>query len=317
MLICAGHKHLYSENYSALWDFIETDMYPFTDPQTLRQHAYHDDEKLRVRHYIHEHFSVPRVDFPEWALQRLAWRGDEVVLDVGCGPGRYAEALTRLVPGATYYGADFSAGMLLRHPQRDRTAQADIQRLPFPDGAFDMVMANHMLYHVPDIPLALAECRRVLKPDGVFLAATNSLDSMPQFRELVKRAILVLTAPGKAVQLPLPPSHLFSLESGTRMLARHFYAVVRYDLPGALVFDNVEPVMAYLETTRSLREPQLPEGVTWDSIMLIVREQVKNQLNYFGELVVNKLSGVLVASDRGGFISEFVQQGEQGRAPQG
>lgn len=287
-------------------------MYPFTDPQTLRQHTYHDDEKLRVRHYIHEHFSVPRMDFSEWALQRLSWRGDEVVLDAGCGWGRYAEALAQLVPGAAYYGADFSAGMLRRHPQRAHTVQADVQHLPFPDAAFDVVMANHMLYHVPDIAQALTECRRVLKPEGVLLAATNSLDSMPQFHELIKRAILVLTAPGKAVQLPLPSSYLFSLESGTRQLARHFYAVVRYDLPGSLVFDDIEPVMAYIETTRSLREPQLPEGVTWDSVMLIVREQVKNQLNYFGELVVTKLSGVLVASDRGGFISGFVRQDEGG-----
>lgn len=290
-------------------------MYPFTDPHTLRQRAYHDDETLRVRHYIHEHYSVPQVDFPEWALQRLSWRGDEVVLDVGCGWGRYAEALAQLVPGAAYYGADFSAGMLRRHPQRAHTAQADVQHLPFPDAAFDVVMANHMLYHVPDIAQALTECRRVLKPDGVLLAATNSLDSMPQFRELIKRAILVLTAPGKAVQLPLPSSYLFSLESGTRQLARHFYAVVRYDLPGSLVFDNIEPVMAYMETTRSLREPQLPEGVTWDSVMLIVREQIKNQLNYFGELIVTKLSGVLVASDRGGFISGFVRQDEAGHTP--
>jgi hypothetical protein len=151
----------------------------------------------------------------------------------------------------------------------------------------------------------------------VLLAATNSLDSMPEFRELVKRAVLVLTAPGKSVQLPLPSSYLFSLESGTRQLARHFYAVVRYDLPGKLVFDNIEPVMAYMETTRSLREPQLPEGVTWDSVMLIVREQVKNQLSYFGELTITKLSGALVASDRGGFISGFVRQADEGRARQG
>lgn len=308
------NKRLYSENYSARCDFIEIDMHLLTDPHTLRQHAYRDDEMLRLRHYIHEQYSVPRVDFPEWVLQRLAWRGDEVVLDVGCGPGRYVAALARLAPDAVYYGVDFSAGMLANHPQRGRVVQADAQRLPYPEGTFDVVMANHMLYHVPDIPCALQEFRRVLKPDGVFVAATNSLDSMPQFRELIKRAILVLTAPGRSLQLPLPASHLFSLESGTRLLARYFYAVVRYDLPGALVFDSIEPVMAYLETIRSLREPQLPEGVTWDAVMLIVREQVKNQLNYFGELIVNKLSGVLIASDRGGFISEFVRQGEQGHA---
>jgi hypothetical protein len=44
--------------------------------------------------------------------------------------------------------------------------------------------------------------------------------------------------------------------------------------------------------------------------MMIVHEQVKNQLNYVGQLVVHKLSGVLVASDRGGFIEDFVNRWE-------
>jgi SAM-dependent methyltransferase len=282
-------------------------MYPATDPQTLRQQAYATDEKLRVRYATHEQYTVPKVDFAEWALQRLDWRGDEQVLDVGCGPGIYETSLRHLFPNVTYYGLDFSEGMLEKHPRKQSVVMADAQNLPYPSGTFDVVMANHMLYHVPDISRAIQECRRVMKPDGIMMAATNSVDTMPQFRELYKRAILVLTAPGKQVHLPIPVGNLFTLENGIRQLSRHFYAVVRHDLPGAFVFDQIEPVMAYLESTRSMREPQLPPGVTWDSVMLIVREQIKNQLNYVGELVVHKLSGVLVATDRGGFISDFIE----------
>jgi hypothetical protein len=76
------------------------------------------------------------------------------------------------------------------------------------------------------------------------------------------------------------------------------------------VFDAVEPVMSYLESSRPLREPQLPPDISWDAVMMIVHEQVKNQLNYVGQLVVHKLSGVLVASDRGGFIEDFVNRWE-------
>lgn len=285
-------------------------MYPLTDPNNLRQHAYADDENFRIRHETHEQYTVPRVDFRAWALSRIEWRGDEQVLDVGCGPGMYAASLREMLPDVRYYGLDFSAGMLAKHPLPRAVTVGDGQNLPFPDHHFDVVMANHMLYHVPDIERALEEFRRVLKPDGVLLAATNSVENMPQVRELFKRAILVLTAPGKAVSIPLPNSHLFTLESGTRQLSRHFYAVVRHDLPGALVFTEIEPVMAYLESTRSLREPLLPEGVTWESVMLVVREQIKNQLNYVGELVVHKLVGVLVATDRGDFISDFLHQRE-------
>lgn len=285
-------------------------MNPSTDAATLRQEAYATDQHLNVRYQIHEQYSVPQIDFTSWALNRIHWRGRENVLDVGCGPGLYASALAKIAPGATYYGHDLSDGILAKHPYPDRVIQANAQHLPFPDAAFDVVMANHVLYHLPDIEDAIQEIRRVLKPDGLLMATTNSSETMPQFYDLYKRAIMVLTAPGKQVVVPLPSSHAFTLESGTRYLARSFFAVVRYDLPGALVFDKPEPIMAYLESSRSLREPQLPPGITWDAVMMIVREQIRNQLNYVGELVVHKLSGVLLASDRGGFIRDYVVQQE-------
>lgn len=283
-------------------------MQPATDPQNLRRHAYATDEHLNVRYQIHDQYSYPKVDFPKWVLTRTVWRGDEHVLDVGSGPGTYAAALRDLSPNVAYYGLDFSAGMLEKHPNRHRVAQADAQNLPYPDASFDVVMANHMLYHVPDVERAVLECRRVLKPGGVLMAATNSVQSMPEFNAYYKRAILLLTSPGEQIQVPLPTSYPFTLESGVRQLARHFYAVVRHDLPSMFVFDNVEPVMAYLESMRGLREPELPPGISWDSVMLLVQQQIKNQLNYLGEFVVNKLSGVLVATDRGDFITEFIER---------
>lgn len=287
-------------------------MNPATDPETLRQTVYATDEHLNIRVATHEKYSVPSTDFRQWVLDRYDWRGDEQVLDLGCGPGSYAGALHDHAPNATYCGLDFSYGMLVRHPYPQRIAQADAQALPFPDDNFDVVMANHMLYHVPNIEQAILEIRRVLRPEGTLIAATNSINTMPQFYELYKRAIMVLTAPGKQATVPLPASHMFSLESGTRQLARHFFAVARYDLPGAFIFTELDPVMTYLESARSLREPQLPPGVAWDAVMLIVREQIKNQLTYMGELVIHKLSGVLIASDSGSFISSYVDRWHNG-----
>lgn len=280
-------------------------MNPGTDSHILRQQAYASDDPLRVRHYIHEHYTNPPIDFATWVLRHVQWQGDEAVLDIGCGPGVYAERLQAQYPGICYTGMDFAPGMLLRHPQPQRLALADAQALPYAAHSFDVVMANHMLYHVPDIHTTIDQIRRVLKPGGVLMAATNSTESMPQLRELYKRAILVLTTPGETIHLPQPASHRFTLESGVRLLSRHFYAVARYDLPGRLVFDTPDPLLDYLESSRSVREPQLPPGVAWDSVMLIIREQIKNQLNYFGEMVVNKLTGVLLATDDGGFIEAF------------
>jgi SAM-dependent methyltransferase len=276
-------------------------------PDAVRK-MYTTDEALRVRQDIHERYSVPPINFIEWALDCVDWRGDERVLDVGSGPGRWLATLQERAPQVDYWGLDLFPGMLRTHPLPERVLTADVQHLPFPDASFDVVMANHMLFHVPDMEQAVIECRRVLKPGGIFLASTNSLHNMPELQVLIRRAVTLLVPPGTTnIQVPMAHTDLFTLESGTRLLARHFYAVVRYDLPNALIFPNVEPVLAYLESTRSVREPQLPTGVAWDDVMLIVREQINRLIDHFGELTINKLSGVLVATDEGDFVREYLE----------
>lgn len=288
-------------------------MMPMYADSTLLRRQYANDKNLKIRQDIHSRYSVPSVQFPEWVLSRVEWRGDERVLDVGCGAGSYYDRIRDSMPGVRYVGIDIEAGMLDNHSARHANAgmslaTADVQDLPFPDASFDVIMANHMLYHVPNIERALDECRRVLKPDGVLIAAANSANTMPEFNALYRRAIMLLSSPGKIQSgSSAIPRSSFTLENGTLLLARHFYAVVRHDLPGALVFKAVEPVMDYLGTWRSMRESQLPTGVRWEDVMLIMREQFTRVIGHFGELVVNKLTGVLIASDRGGFITDYVE----------
>jgi SAM-dependent methyltransferase len=281
-------------------------MPPSNPNDAVREH-YRTDEYLRVRQDTHDHYSVPRVDFAAWVLGFISWRGANRVLDLGCGTGNYYAPLIQRLPDVNYYGLDLSSGLLVKHAAQNRVLLGDAQQIPFADHTFDVVMANHMMYHVADVDATIKEIRRVLKPDGVFVAATNSIHSMPEFQVLFRRAIVLLSTPGSSTtSMPPPqPYSQFALENGSRYLARNFYAVVRYDLPGSFVFPSIEPVMAYLESTRLLREPLLPRGVLWDDVMTIMRQQIGHLLNHFGELVVNKVSGVLIASDQGGFIQEY------------
>lgn len=281
-------------------------MFTANNPDALRQ-MYLTDEAWRIRQETHERYSVPQVDFVTWTLDCVDWRGDETILDLGCGPGRWYPTLRTRLPDAAYFGVDLHPGMLTNHPAGTALTVGNALELPYADHQFDVVMANHMLYHVPDTHQAIREIRRVLKPDGLLMATTNSVHNMPELQVLLHRAVTLLVPPGTAqFQAPLPPSDLFTLETGTRVLSRHFYAVARYDLPSSLIFPSAEPVLAYLESSRPTREPQLPNGVYWNDVMVIVREQINRLLEHFGELVISKLIGVLLATDRGGFIRDYV-----------
>ena len=107
----------------------------------------------------------PRVDF---YLRHLGDLHGRLVLDAGCGGGLVARELA--AAGATVVGLDRSPGSLgvarRAVAGRFRPTQGRLERLPFADGVFDVVVAADVLEHVPDLPAAVAELARVLAPGG-------------------------------------------------------------------------------------------------------------------------------------------------------
>lgn len=282
---------------------------PASNKSDVIRRYYETDENLRIRQETHDKYTVPKSDFARWVIETIDWKGDETILDLGAGIGTYYSRLLALVPDITYYAIDISHKMLKNHPApEDALTLSNAMHLPYADQSFDVIMANHMLYHIPDIDAALKEIRRVLKPNGKVLIATNSIHTMPELQVLMRRAIVLLTRYGATqVRPPALPSDSFALENGTRILAHHFFAVVRHDNPGQLVFTEIEPAITYLESMRELRQDHLPEDVAWEDMMLIMRQQITQLIKHLGKLEINKMSGALIASDSGGFIHEFVE----------
>jgi SAM-dependent methyltransferase len=279
---------------------------PRTDRDVLTKETYGTDEHLTVRYQTHERYSFPKVDFHQWVLDAIMWRGDEWVLDVGAGPGNYADQICARIPDGRLVLGDLSFGMVRQAAQEcgGEVLNFDAQQLPFPDATFDVVLANHMLYHVPHIDRALAEIRRVLRPEGCVVAATNSsIHHLTEFDTLARRACTLLGYPKQKFK---PPHSAFSLESGSAMIARYFRAVARYDHPGSFRFNEIDPVLAYIDSTRTLHVFELPTEIEWDEFMGVMRKQITRLIRAFGELQVQKLAGVLVGTNAGGFATKYL-----------
>jgi ubiquinone/menaquinone biosynthesis C-methylase UbiE len=96
----------------------------------------------------------------------------ERVLDIGCGTGYLLGLLAARYPGAEeLVGVDPSAAMIevaggTPHDERLRYAVAVAERLPYPDGAFDLVISTTSFDHWSDQRAGLAECSRVMRPGG-------------------------------------------------------------------------------------------------------------------------------------------------------
>ena len=144
-----------------------------------------------------------------------------MALDLGQDRQAFAfrQRAARQDQGRRAIGIDLSAGMLrslgdLRQSGRLSLVQADARRLPLPDQAVDVAMAMHMLYHVPDIPAAVRELRRVTKPGGTVLASTNNSDSLAEIHDLLNAA--VSRQVGRSVSA-LPPLS-FTTQTGLALL---------------------------------------------------------------------------------------------------
>lgn len=109
----------------------------------------------------------------DYVAQHIAPTG--VGLDLGCGAGHLSFALAPAL--AKVVAADASPGMLevvekaaaQRGFSHIETVQTMVESLPFADASFDVVATRYSAHHWGDVPAALSEARRVLKPGGVLL----------------------------------------------------------------------------------------------------------------------------------------------------
>ncbi|MEO8956871.1 MAG: class I SAM-dependent methyltransferase [Ktedonobacteraceae bacterium] len=199
----------------------------------LLTNQYNNAQKLEARIQLHQLFSTNRYSWFRWVFDHFALPPQSLILELGCGPGYLWSKNADCIPAQGQITlSDFSPGMLqeaqqnLRDIQRSFTfQQVDAQSIPFETESFDAVIANHMLYHVPDRARALAEIHRVLKPGGVFYAATNGRNNMRELREITTR--LVPSAGTMWGEMPHDQGQLdhFYLETGGAELAPWFSPV--------------------------------------------------------------------------------------------
>ena len=106
-------------------------------------------------------------------LARLPIREGQRVLDIGCGTGQLLADLHDRTPSAYSLGVDFSCEMLAvartRLPNGFPLVASRAEQLPFADASFDWIVSSSMFHYLREPKVALAEFRRLLKPNGGLL----------------------------------------------------------------------------------------------------------------------------------------------------
>ncbi|MGD9521660.1 MAG: malonyl-ACP O-methyltransferase BioC [Tepidiphilus sp.] len=122
-------------------------------------------------------------------LDYLDERQPARILDLGSGPGRASGAMKKRWPKAEVIAVDAALPMLRQVPKHTRFWRpvkrvcADVSMLPFADQSVDVIFSSLCLQWLDDLPAALSEFRRVLRPGGLLLFSTFGPDTLLELRE--------------------------------------------------------------------------------------------------------------------------------------
>ena len=219
------------------------------DAEAVRT-QYSTSNGLNTRIAFHDMYSTNKYGYGNWILSNYEISEGAKVLEVGCGTANIWVGHDDLIAKCELLTlTDMSEGMLstarenIGERKNVAYALADIQDIPFEDDSFDAVIANSMLYHVPNIECGIREVRRVLRNEGVFYCATygenNFTDVLADWFEL----------DGESFR----PNHNFTMQNGEQKLKEVFTNVEANFYEDSLHITNIEDLTDYLRSLVSFK----------------------------------------------------------------
>ncbi len=204
---------------------------------------YNTSNNLNTRISIHDKYSTNKMGFGNWIVSNYKIDKGADVLEIGCGTGDMWKNREALIGDCSkLILSDFSEGMLssaknnIGNHDNIEYRVLDIQEIPYHDAAFDVVIANMMLYHVPDIDKGLAEVRRVLRKDGHFYCATYGEHGIIEYLSKILFAYGVEDNVNKN----------FTLQNGYEILSKFFSKVEKLEYIDSLAVTNIDDMMDYI-----------------------------------------------------------------------
>ena len=256
----------------------------------LKEEQYHSAGNLNARIEIHKRFSTGKKAWNDFIFEHLPLTQPGIRgLALGCGNAmQWRENQARYPLDIRIVLSELSFGMLseprltFQDDPRFQICTMDAQYIAFKDEQFDFVTANHMLYHVLGIAIALSEIARVLNPNGMLMAATNGAHHMHALDHLLETFDPVY-------QGEHTMSSSFTLQNGAGQLKHYFEEV------------EIIPYQSDLWVTDAV----LLADYAWSTprVQLLFRPEQKESLKRFFQEQIDAHGGIYIRKETGLFIA--------------
>lgn len=246
------------------------------------KNLYIKEDTLSTRINLHDKYSVNKYGWSNWVFDQYQMGENLNILEFGCGTSNIW--VERQLPENTnVILTDISPLMIEKTKDKLCSINSfsfqvmDIQNVPFSDSTFDIVIANHMLYHVPNLAKALNEVKRILKDDGIFYTTTTGENHLRELQDIYRKY-------SDKVKFNYSTDISFTLENGEDLLKKYFSKIEKRRYIDSLEVTNVVDLMEYI--------------VSYNEIPIDIYNEIYEHIN--NEIIKNKI--LKIKKDSGMFI---------------
>jgi ubiquinone/menaquinone biosynthesis C-methylase UbiE len=260
---------------------------------------FQNSTNLNARIRLHDRFSTNVYGWHRWLFDRLELSDGLNILEIGCGNAALWRRNYNDIPReCSITLTDFSQGMIndaqanlgSDADERFTFNMADAQSLPFESESFDVVVANYVLFLVPDPDKAFAEMHRVLKPGGMLYASTMGKSHLRELKKLLSEF------DAHIIMAKIDLSERFGLENGEQQLSEYFSEITLARYQDSLLVTDAEPLVDYVLST-SGNAGQVLVGAKLKEFKTFMKKKMAASE---GAIHITKDSGVFTARKKRG-----------------
>ena len=253
--------------------------------KSVVKQQYATANNLNTRISIHEKYSTNKMGFGNWIMSNYKIEKGMKVLELGCGTGNMWKNRASFISNCSkLILSDFSEGMVAATKENVGNYDnieykvIDIQEIPYENEIFDIVIANMMLYHVPDIYKGLTEVRRILKKNGSFYCATYGEHGIIEYLSKLLAAYGVEDNINKN----------FTLQNGYEILSKSFSKVEKIEYVDSLAVTNVDDMVNYIYSLPSMTSlSNVPKHIIKTTLMQNLTNGILNVPKEYGTFIAS------------------------------